>query len=73
MTIRIPKPNIADKFLRLLGKKRGVYFPDNVMKTAEHSQIVGTKENFFKALLRPSDKALPDGNMDIFLVEELKS
>jgi hypothetical protein len=72
MTIRIPKPNLADKFLRLIGKKRAVYFPDSSMKLAEFSQIVGTKENFFKALFRPTNNQMPDGTMDVFLVEDLK-
>jgi hypothetical protein len=71
MTLRIPKPNVADRFLRLIGKKRAVLLPKNFGKCS-HYQINGRKENFFKALIRPTNSELPEGTIDIFIVENLK-
>lgn len=72
MAITIPKPNFADKFLRLIGKKRAVHLPKNMWKFGQHFHVVGIKENFFKALARPSKKRLPKDTVDVFLIENLK-
>ena len=72
MTIRIPKPNLADRFLRLIGKKRAVRLPKNMGQFGQHFQVVGIKESFLKALFRPKDRMLPEGTVDVFLVENLK-
>jgi len=72
MTIRIPKPNIADRFLRLIGKKRAVRLPTNMGQLGQHFQVVGIRESFWKALFRPKSRALPEGTVDVFLVEDLK-
>lgn len=72
MTIRIPKPNFADKFLRLIGKKRAVRLPTNMGRLGPHFQVVGIRESFWKALIRPKNRMLPEGTVDVFLVENLK-
>jgi hypothetical protein len=72
MTIKLPKPNFADKFLRMIGKKRGVRLPKNMGSFGHQIQIVGIKESFWKALTRPKNGILPEGTVDIFLAENLK-
>lgn len=72
MTIRIPKPNLADRFLRLLGKKRAVRLPANLGSLGQHFQAVGIKESFWNALIRRKNSMLPEGTVDVFLVENLK-
>jgi hypothetical protein len=72
MTIRMPKPNFADKFLRMIGKKRAVKLPTNMGQTGYHFQVVGVKESFWRAITRPKNRMLPEGTVDIFLVESLK-
>jgi hypothetical protein len=72
MTIRIPKPSLADKFLRLIGKKRAVQLPPNMGKFGEHFQAFGIKESFWKAIVRPKCESLPEGAVDVFIVEDLK-
>lgn len=72
MTIRIPKPNLADKFLRMIGKKRVVKLPSSMGKFGHYYQVTGIKECFWKALIRPKNRMLPEGTVDIFLVENLK-
>lgn len=72
MTIRIPKPNLADRFLRLIGKKRAVRLPTNMGQLGQHYQAVGFKESFWKALIRPKNRMLPEGTVDVFMVENLK-
>ncbi len=72
MTIRIPKPNLADRFLKSIGKKRAVRLPTNMGQLGQHFQVVGIKESFWKALIRPKNRMLPEGTVDIFLVENLK-
>ena len=56
MTIRIPKPNLADRFLRLIGKKRTVRLPTNIGQFGQHFQAIGIKESFWTALIRPKNK-----------------
>ena len=62
MTIRLPEPDVFDRILRLLGKKRAVYIPSNVDKEfGPYSIIVGKKESFIKALICSKDRILSDG------------
>ena len=62
MTIRLPKPNLFDDILRLLGKKRAVYIPPNVDKDFDpYSIIVAKEESFFKALISSTNRVLPNG------------
>ena len=72
MTIRIPKPSLADRFLRVIGKKRAVRLPTNMGQLGQHFQAIGIKESFWKALIRPKNEMLPEGTVDVFLVENLK-
>jgi hypothetical protein len=68
MTIRIPKPSMADRFLRILGKRRAVQLPSNMGQFGDHFQAVGIKESFWKALIRPKNRKLPESTVNIFLV-----
>ena len=62
MTIRLPKPDVFDDILRLLGKRRAVYIPPNVDKEfGPYSIIVGKKESFIKALISSKNRILPKG------------
>ena len=72
MTIRIPNPNLADMFLKFLGKKRAVRLPTNLGKFGPYYQATGIRESFLKALIRPKSKKLPEGSVDIYLVKNLR-
>ena len=62
MTIRLPKPDVFDDILRLLGKRRAVYIPPNVDKEfGPYSIIVAKKESFIKALISSNERKLPNG------------
>ena len=66
MTIKIPVPGIADKMIKLIGKKRGVALPSGESeKLGPYTYTVAKKENLLKALLRPGSSPLPDGLIDI--------
>lgn len=67
MTIKLPRPNLIDRFLRVIGKKRGVFIPMKPYEiNRQHIYAVGIKESVLKALLRPTGDPLPDGMIDIF-------
>ena len=73
MTIRLPQPNLCDKFLRLLGKKRGVRIPSGAYeKVGHYAYISARKESFWKALCRSSGDPLPDDLIDIFQIEDFR-
>ena len=73
MTITMPEPSLADKVLKVLGKKRGVIFPDKaVEKFGQHVYARAYKESFWKALLRPEGQELPEDMVDIFSFQDLK-
>jgi hypothetical protein len=66
MTIKIPKKSIADKLLKLLGKKRGVYIPaEGYKEFGPYIYSSAKKESFWRALLRPKSAELPKGMIDI--------
>lgn len=70
MTIVIPKPDLIDKFLRILGKKRGVAVHGEATDpNSTQIYYAPKKESPLKALLRPSGKDLPDGMIDIFTLQ----
>lgn len=56
MTIKIQEPNIFDKILGLLGKKRGFVLPKENLyqKWGPYTTFVISRENFFKVLFRSS-------------------
>ena len=66
MTTYLPVQNILDRFLYLLGKKRGLYLSRASYQHFGHfTSIVAVKESFWKALFRPRKKPLPDYLSDI--------
>ena len=66
MTIKMPEKTICDWILKALGKKRGVHIPTGTYeKYGPYAYSTATKENFFRALLRPKDADLPEGMVDI--------
>ena len=70
MTFRKPKSDIFDKFLKLLGKKRGVKFTSvPYEKFGPYVYANALKENFWRALLRPANEPLPDDLVDLFQIE----
>jgi hypothetical protein len=47
MTIKIPEPNILDKILKSIGKKRAVKIPTKVYeKYGQYAYVVGQRESF---------------------------
>jgi len=70
MTIKIPEPNIFDKILKSIGKKRAVKIPAKIYeKYGQHIYVVGQRENFWKAFMRPKNKKLPEGTVDIYSMQ----
>jgi hypothetical protein len=66
MTIKYPEVSIADKFLKLLGKKRGIKIPyEAYEKFGPYVYVKAQKENFWKALFRSKDQSLPKDMIDI--------
>ena len=73
MTIAMPQPGFADKLLKMLGKRRGVIFPDTaVEKYGQHVYARAYEESFWKALLRPGNRELPEDMVDIFSFQDIK-
>jgi len=69
MTILLPRPNIFDRLLRALGKKRGVFLPGQDAEAfGQYAYSTGQKESFARSLLRSGKTPLPDGLIDIFEV-----
>ena len=53
MTIKIEKPGLADRILKLFGKSREVEVPEDVYKKhGPHTYIHAKRESFRKALFR---------------------
>jgi hypothetical protein len=74
MTIRLPEPNILDRFLNLLGKKRGVKIPIGAFeKFGPHFSAKAYKESFWKALFRSRYQDLPEGLVDVFFIEDIRN
>lgn len=66
MTIKIPEPSLADKVIKILGKKRGVIIPSGEYeKFGAYSYTVAKKESFLKALFRSTNESLPNSMVDI--------
>ena len=62
MTIALPKHNLGDRILSLLGKRRAVHIPTASYKT--HGPYVysqAMRESFIRALLRAKNTAPPEG------------
>ena len=72
MTIRIPNPNLADMFLKFLGKKRAVHLPANLGKLWSILPGNRDKRELLESAIRPKSKKLPEGSVDIFLVKNLR-
>lgn len=73
MTIRLPDPDIFDRFLKLLGKKRGVRIPLGAYeKLGPYFYAKAYKESFWKAFFRSRGDELPDNLIDIFQIEDFR-
>ena len=70
MTIKIPEKSLGDRILAALGKNRAVFLPQNIEINDDTRYVYAQarKEPFLKALLRPKNKQLADGwvNIDEF-------
>ncbi|MFC1577614.1 hypothetical protein ACFL36_01250 [Thermodesulfobacteriota bacterium] len=67
MTIKRPKPNIFDKFLKFIGKRRGVKLPlEAYERFGQYAYAKAIKESFWKSLFRAKDKELPEGYVDLY-------
>lgn len=66
MTITSPKPNLLDKILSFVGKKRRMVVPKGVYKKyGPYVFAQARRESFWKALLRPKDATLHKGVVGI--------
>ena len=76
MTIAMPKENVADRILKVLGKKRGVKIPAGVFKGFDSGKIdiyvIAQKESFWKALLRSKNEELPEEYFNLYDFDKLK-
>ncbi len=62
MTIKLPKPKLADKILSLIGKKRAMRIPREVYeKFGPYVNAQAEKESFWRALVRPKNQDPPEG------------
>ncbi|MEA3361179.1 MAG: hypothetical protein U9R17_17475 [Thermodesulfobacteriota bacterium] len=67
MTIKLPQPNILDRFLHFIGKKRGIIIPTKAYRNyGQYVYATGKKESFWKALFRRKDVDLPNNMADVF-------
>jgi len=74
MTIRLTDPNILDRFLKLLGKKRGVKIPIGAYKKfGPYFYAKAYKESFWRALFRSGNQDLPEGLVDVFFVADIRN
>jgi hypothetical protein len=74
MSVRLPKPNIFDKFLKMIGKKRGVRIPvEGYERYGPCVYAVAYKESFWRAIFRPNTDDLPDGTVEIFSISEIQN
>ena len=72
MTIKIQQPNIFDKILGLLGKKRGLILPKEnpYLKWGPYITYVILRESFFKAIFRLNKCTSKNISYDIEEIEE---
>jgi hypothetical protein len=62
MTIQVPEPGLSDKILQLFGKRRAVKIPVDIYKKyGPYVYAHAVRESFWRALLRPKGKNLPEG------------
>jgi len=74
MTIKIPQPNLVDKLLRMMGKKRGVILSSGKYENfGPYTYFVAKKEGFFKSLIRSAKAPLPDGMVDIYFFDSMNN
>jgi hypothetical protein len=70
----MPDLNIFDKFLKSIGKKRGVRYPvEAYAKYGQSVYIKATKENFWKAFFRSKHQDLPEGYIDLYSFYDLRN
>ncbi len=72
MTIKIQQPNIFDKILGLLGKKRGFVLPKEnpYQKWGPYTTYVIPRESFIKALFRLNKRTPKNISYNIDEIEE---
>jgi len=62
MTIKLPKPDICDKLLSLIGKKRALRIPPGIYERfGPYVYGQAEKESFWRALGRPKNEDPPEG------------
>ena len=72
MTVNVPAPNIFDKFLKRIGKTRGVIIPSDAHEYHGKGKcITCKKENPLTSLGRPRHQDLPEDRADIFLLQKI--
>jgi hypothetical protein len=60
MTIKIQPPNIFDRILSLIGKKRAVYISQKT-GSQKYGTYLAPRENFFRCLFRKDNAPLSSG------------
>jgi len=72
MPVYVPAPNIFDKFLKRIGKTRGVIIPPDAHEYhGKEKHIDCKKENLLISVGRPRHQDLPEDRADIFLLQKI--
>ncbi len=62
MTVYIPRENLFDKILHMLGKRRAIKIPEGARDLSNtYVQYMAGRELFISALLRPKNSPPPKG------------
>jgi hypothetical protein len=70
MTITIPKNNLFDRILGILGKRRGIIVPAGVYREyGYYSYALAKRENFFSALIRSKNTPLPVNVLEVVMFD----
>ncbi len=72
MTIRIPKMNIVDRLLAIVGKRRAVYIPEDTTQKP-YGVFKARKESLIRTVLRSKNETLPAGWYYLDSLEHIKS
>lgn len=71
MTIKHQEPNILDRLLKIIGKKRGIIVPSDIYeKFGPYIYFEAKRESFWKALFRGKNQKLPQGVIDMELISD---
>jgi hypothetical protein len=72
MTLKIPPISFADKFLKILGKNRGLIIDQNSSQLSSISGYnIAIKESFWKALFRQKGQSVPSKMANYYDLDQI--